>query len=151
MSHPSVRLQGLFRTANNKRVVDFLGRDFSDVKNRTAASKNAFVLLGKHRHELAAAFFILGEMTRSMAASVAFAERHVGPGRSTAWQQQCSWLAFCVSVGACMATRTLEFMSLLGGFREEWQHRTAAVSAAQCCKSRTDSLQLGPTRKDVCM
>ena len=74
MSHPSLCLQGLFRTANNKKVADFLGRDFSDVKNRTAASKNAFVLLGKHRHELAAAFFILGELTCSMAPSVALAE-----------------------------------------------------------------------------
>ena len=74
MNRPRVRLQGLFRTANNKKVADFLGRDFSDVKNRTAASKNAFVLLGKHRHELAAAFFILGELTRSSACNVTIAE-----------------------------------------------------------------------------
>ena len=74
MSLASVLLQGLFRTANNKKVADFLGRDFSDVKNRTSASKNAFVLLGKHRHELAAAFFILGELTGSTAASMAYAE-----------------------------------------------------------------------------
>ena len=74
MSLASVLLQGLFRTANNKKVADFLGRDFSDVKNRTSASKNAFVLLGKHRHELAAAFFILGELTCIMAPNAAFAE-----------------------------------------------------------------------------
>ena len=44
------------------------------MKNRTSASKNAFVLLGKHRHELAAAFFILGELTGSTAAILADAE-----------------------------------------------------------------------------
>ena len=64
----------MFRTANNKKVADFLGRDFSDVKNRTSASKNAFVLLGKHRHELAAAFFILGELACSMAPNAGSAE-----------------------------------------------------------------------------
>ena len=37
-------------------------RDFSQDKNRDAACKNAFVLLGQHRPELAAAFFVLGGM-----------------------------------------------------------------------------------------
>lgn len=35
-------------------------RDVQDEKHRVAALKNAYVLMGKHRHELAATFFILG-------------------------------------------------------------------------------------------
>eukprot|EP00884_Botryococcus_braunii_P004810 jgi/Botrbrau1/1432/Bobra.0063s0124.2 len=53
-------LQGLCRTGNHKKLSEFLGRDFSDERNQAAACKNAFVLLSQHRHELAAAFFILG-------------------------------------------------------------------------------------------
>ncbi len=56
-----VHLQGLYRTTNNRRLSDFLSRDFSEPAHRQAAGKNAFVLLGQHRHTLAAAFFILGE------------------------------------------------------------------------------------------
>lgn len=52
---------GLFRTGTGtKTLADFLARDFRDASHRQAACKNAFVLLGQHRHELAAAFFILG-------------------------------------------------------------------------------------------
>ncbi len=62
--HPRLRclLQGLYRTctSQNRRLADFLSRDFSQPANRQAASKNAFVLLGQHRYSLAAAFFILG-------------------------------------------------------------------------------------------
>ena len=54
-------MQSLFRGGNNKKLADFLVRDFSQAKNRDAACKNAFVLLGQHRHELAAAFFVLGK------------------------------------------------------------------------------------------
>ncbi len=53
--------QGLYRTSQNRRLADFLSRDFSQPNHRQAASKNAFVLLGQHRHALAAAFFVLGE------------------------------------------------------------------------------------------
>jgi WD40 repeat protein len=53
-------LQGLYRTTNQTRQADFLGRDFSQEKHQHAACKNAFVLMGNHRPELAAAFFILG-------------------------------------------------------------------------------------------
>eukprot|EP00775_Hariotina_reticulata_P013078 gene13078-13205_t len=52
-------LQGLFRSSGNKKVADFLARDFTTVEGQAAASKNAFALLGQHRHSLAAAFFIL--------------------------------------------------------------------------------------------
>ena len=55
-------MQSLFRGGNNKKLADFLVRDFSQAKHRDAACKNAFVLLGQHRHELAAAFFVLGEL-----------------------------------------------------------------------------------------
>lgn len=54
-------LRGLYSTTQNKKTADFLGRDFSTTENKQAAVKNAFVLMGKHRYELAAAFFILGE------------------------------------------------------------------------------------------
>jgi WD40 repeat protein len=53
-------LQGLYRSTNQTRQADFLGRDFSQEKHQHAACKNAFVLMGNHRPELAAAFFILG-------------------------------------------------------------------------------------------
>ena len=52
--------QGLFRSSNHKKLADFMSRDFSTAKNKDAACKNAFVLLGQHRPELAAAFFVLG-------------------------------------------------------------------------------------------
>ena len=38
-------------------------RDFSQDNNKDAACKNAFTLLGQHRHELAAAFFVLGDLS----------------------------------------------------------------------------------------
>ena len=38
----------------------FLNRDFQEEKNQDAALKNAYVLMGKHRHDLAAPFFLLG-------------------------------------------------------------------------------------------
>jgi hypothetical protein len=54
-------VQGLYRSTQNRKPAEFLARDFSREQNRQAAQKNAYVLLGQHRHELAAAFFILGE------------------------------------------------------------------------------------------
>lgn len=46
---------------SNKRQSDFLGRDFRDPAHAAAAAKNAYVLLGQHKPQLAAAFFVLGE------------------------------------------------------------------------------------------
>ena len=43
-----------------KKLSDFLARDFGQAANRAAAAKNAYVLLGQHKPELAAAFFVLG-------------------------------------------------------------------------------------------
>lgn len=45
---------------SNKRLSDFLGRDFRDPAHAAAAGKNAYVLLGQHKPQLAAAFFVLG-------------------------------------------------------------------------------------------
>lgn len=53
-------MQGLFRTANQKKPAEFLGRSFTSDQDRAAAAKNAFVLLAQHRPQMAAAFFILG-------------------------------------------------------------------------------------------
>ncbi len=50
---------GLFRQAGVKKLADFLARDFRQPAARAAAAKNAFVLLGQHRYDLAAVFFIL--------------------------------------------------------------------------------------------
>jgi RAVE protein 1 C terminal len=51
---------GLFRMGGPKKLSDFLARDFGQEANRAAAAKNAYVLLGQHKPELAAAFFVLG-------------------------------------------------------------------------------------------
>ena len=53
-------MQGLYRSAGQKKQADFLARDFSSPGQRQAACKNAYVLLAQHRAELAASFFILG-------------------------------------------------------------------------------------------
>jgi hypothetical protein len=64
-------LQGLWRTAHyhsdRAKMVTFLANDFEDAKKRNAALKNAFVLLSKQRHELAAAFFLLGDRPKDAA------------------------------------------------------------------------------------
>lgn len=52
-------LSSLYMTQQNLRMGKFLKRDFSEVANQEAAAKNAYVLVSKHRLELAAAFFIL--------------------------------------------------------------------------------------------
>ena len=57
-----MHVQGLYRSAGQKKQADFLARDFSSAVQRQAACKNAFVLLAQHRPELAASFFILGEV-----------------------------------------------------------------------------------------
>ena len=56
--------QGLFRTAQQKKPAEFLGRAFTSEKDRAAAAKNAFVLLAQHKPQMAAAFFILGDCCR---------------------------------------------------------------------------------------
>ncbi|KAL3517308.1 hypothetical protein ACH5RR_024210 [Cinchona calisaya] len=61
-------LAGLFKISKdekNKPLVAFLSRNFQDEKNKAAALKNAYVLMGKHQLELAIAFFLLGGDTNS--------------------------------------------------------------------------------------
>ncbi|KAJ4957335.1 hypothetical protein NE237_014118 [Protea cynaroides] len=56
-------LAGLFKISRDERdkpMVGFLSRNFQEEKNKAAALKNAYVLLGKHQMELAIAFFLLG-------------------------------------------------------------------------------------------
>ncbi|KAL3008820.1 hypothetical protein AAZX31_07G052800 [Glycine max] len=56
-------LAGLFKISKDEKdkpLVGFLSRNFQDEKNKAAALKNAYVLLGKHQLELAIAFFLLG-------------------------------------------------------------------------------------------
>jgi WD40 repeat protein len=53
-------LVALFKAVKNVPVHDFLRNDFNLDKWKTAAMKNAYVLLGKQKFELAAAFFLLG-------------------------------------------------------------------------------------------
>ncbi|XP_057454842.1 uncharacterized protein LOC130746287 isoform X2 [Lotus japonicus] len=56
-------LAGLFKISKDEKdkpLVGFLSRNFQEEKNKAAALKNAYVLLGKHQLELAIAFFLLG-------------------------------------------------------------------------------------------
>ncbi|RKF61109.1 Regulator of V-ATPase in vacuolar membrane protein 1 [Erysiphe neolycopersici] len=58
-------LQSLWRIATWNReqaaTMKLLANNFQEKKWRTAAMKNAYVLLGKHRYEYAAAFFLLAD------------------------------------------------------------------------------------------
>ncbi|CAG8733198.1 6725_t:CDS:2, partial [Dentiscutata heterogama] len=64
-------LLGLWRTANNHKeqavMLKFLSNNFDEPKWKTAALKNAYVLLGKQRYEYAAAFFLLGDKLKDAA------------------------------------------------------------------------------------
>nr|GEW38361.1 hypothetical protein [Tanacetum cinerariifolium] len=56
-------LAGLFKISKDEKdkpLVAFLSRNFQDEKNKAAALKNAYVLMGRHQLELAVAFFLLG-------------------------------------------------------------------------------------------
>lgn len=57
-------LTGLWRTATShpeqSKTMKLLANDFSEPRWRSAALKNAYALIGKHRYEYAAAFFLLG-------------------------------------------------------------------------------------------
>ncbi|KAJ0110941.1 hypothetical protein Patl1_00628 [Pistacia atlantica] len=56
-------LAGLFKLSKDEKdkpLVAFLSRNFQEEKNKAAALKNAYVLLGRHQLELAIAFFLLG-------------------------------------------------------------------------------------------
>lgn len=56
-------LAGLFKVSRDEKdklLVGFLSRNFKEEKNKAAALKNAYVLMGRHQLELAIAFFLLG-------------------------------------------------------------------------------------------
>lgn len=61
-------LIGLWRTASwhreQTKTIKLLSNDFTQPRWRSAALKNAFALLGKHRYEYAASFFLLGDSLR---------------------------------------------------------------------------------------
>lgn len=52
-------LSAFYRAEQNSRMSQFLLRNFDQEENRIAAGKNAYVLVSKHRLELAVAFFVL--------------------------------------------------------------------------------------------
>ena len=54
-------LQSLYRTVKDLKMATFLKHDFTEARWKTAAKKNAFVLLGQQRYEDAAAFFLLAD------------------------------------------------------------------------------------------
>lgn len=58
-------LQALWRSASTHpeqtKMVKFLKNDFAEPRWKTAALKNAFALLSKHRYAYAASFFLLGD------------------------------------------------------------------------------------------
>nr|XP_015888746.2 uncharacterized protein LOC107423659 isoform X2 [Ziziphus jujuba var. spinosa] len=61
-------LAGLFKISKDEKdkpLVGFLLRNFQEEKNKAAALKNAYVLMGRHQLELAIAFFLLGGDTSS--------------------------------------------------------------------------------------
>lgn len=56
-------LAGLFKVRKDEKdklLVGFLSRNFQEEKNKAAALKNAYVLMGRRQLELAIAFFLLG-------------------------------------------------------------------------------------------
>jgi len=59
-----VALQQLYKTQRDETLVKFLANDFEHERWKTAAQKNAYVLLSKQRYYLAAAFFLLADQLR---------------------------------------------------------------------------------------
>lgn len=64
-------LLGLWRTSvghpEQQKMMNFLKNDFKEKRWRSAALKNAFVLLSKHRYLLAACFFLLADCLKDAA------------------------------------------------------------------------------------
>lgn len=52
-------VKGLFKSKRDEKMTGFFGNNFEEPRWRTAALKNAFVLLGKQRFEHSVAFFLL--------------------------------------------------------------------------------------------
>lgn len=66
--HKKVVLSGLWRLASWHReqaaTLRLLANNFNEQRWKTAANKNAYALLSKHRYEYAAAFFLLADQLR---------------------------------------------------------------------------------------
>ncbi|KAI3825115.1 hypothetical protein L1987_06591 [Smallanthus sonchifolius] len=57
-------LASLFKISKDEKdkpLVAFLSRNIQDEKNKAAAMKNAYVLIGRHQLEFAVTFFLLGD------------------------------------------------------------------------------------------
>lgn len=52
-------LLALYKSVKDQKLVDFLQKDLESPKVKADAAKNAYFLQGRHRYELAAAFFLL--------------------------------------------------------------------------------------------
>ena len=52
-------LMSLFKATGNVKVAEFLQNDFNEARWKSAASKNAYTLLGRQQYRYAAAFFLL--------------------------------------------------------------------------------------------
>ncbi|GAB0498695.1 hypothetical protein MMPV_010042 [Pyropia vietnamensis] len=59
VTNKTAALSALYAARGSERMAAFLRRDFRAASHRGAAAKNAYVLLSKHRLEMAAAFFVL--------------------------------------------------------------------------------------------
>ncbi|ODV76756.1 regulator of V-ATPase [Suhomyces tanzawaensis NRRL Y-17324] len=67
-------LIGLWKTVSHPdqaKMIKFLNNDFNEPRWRSAALKNAFVLLGKHRYLDAACFFLLGNSVKDCCLTLA--------------------------------------------------------------------------------
>lgn len=67
-------LLNLWKTSTHseqQKMVKFLSNDFSEPRWRSAALKNAFVLLGKHRYIDAASFFLLADSLKDCCRTIA--------------------------------------------------------------------------------
>ncbi|KAK6455786.1 regulator of V-ATPase [Scheffersomyces xylosifermentans] len=67
-------LVGLWRTVTHpeqQKMLKFLNNDFTDSRWKSAALKNAFVLLGKHRYIDASYFFLLGGAIKDCCSTLA--------------------------------------------------------------------------------
>ncbi|XP_074279658.1 uncharacterized protein LOC141604964 isoform X2 [Silene latifolia] len=74
-------LAGLFKISKDEKdkpLVAFLSRNFQEEKNKAAASKNAYVLMGRHQFELAIAFFLL---SGDIISAVTVCAKNLGDGQ----------------------------------------------------------------------
>ncbi|KAK9279962.1 hypothetical protein L1049_013646 [Liquidambar formosana] len=79
-------LAGLFKISKDEKdkpLVGFLSRNFQEEKNKAAALKNAYVLMGRHQLDLAIAFFLLGGDTSS---AITICAKNLGDEQLALWK-----------------------------------------------------------------